>query len=75
MTHSAAANIGKQLSRLRKSRGISQMKLSKQCKLSLGCIASVEAGRRFPSFQTLIRLCEVLGAKFSLVVQKKESSK
>ena len=52
--------LGERLRSLRTQRGISQLQLAKDAKLSQSTIAHVEAGRKDPSVSTLRKIARVL---------------
>lgn len=55
----------------RKELNISQRKLSKLAGISQSNMNSIECGRRNPSVEALIRICEVLDIDFMTIPEKK----
>ena len=57
--------IAKRLRKARKEKGLTQLELSLQAGISQNMVACIEAGKRNPTFQTLIRMCRALDGQFS----------
>ncbi len=53
--------IGEQIQRIRKAKGISQVDLARASRLAQSFISSVESGRKSPTVRSLIKLAEALG--------------
>lgn len=52
--------FGIKLKEARKIRGLSQDDLQAKCKLDTSAISALENGRRKPSMETLIKICDAL---------------
>lgn len=52
--------IGKRLKALRERRGLSQYELARAAQVSQGLIWQIEAGRKNPGLETLLRLAQAL---------------
>ncbi|NPV54795.1 MAG: helix-turn-helix transcriptional regulator [Firmicutes bacterium] len=53
--------IGEQIQRIRKAKGISQADLARASGLAQSFISSVESGQKSPTVRSLIKLAEALG--------------
>lgn len=56
------------LKRLRKDRGFTQAELGKLCGVSESIISQYEKGKKNPSHEVVIKLCEVLDCTFSALI-------
>lgn len=64
----------KNIKRMRKKLGYSQMRLSELSSLSSSFIAEIETGRKFPSSSTLQKIADALGLKpHQLFIDEEES--
>ena len=53
--------IGNKLKALRTAKGMTQKNLSEQCNISCSFLNDIEKERSNPSFENLLKICEVLG--------------
>lgn len=53
--------IGNKLKSLRTAKGMTQKTLSEQCNISCSFLNDIEKERSNPSFENLLKICEVLG--------------
>jgi len=58
---STASKVGKRLSDKRKSLGLTREQLAESVGLRIGSIETTEAGRRLPTGEHILRLCEFFG--------------
>ena len=65
----------KNLKDFRKSEGISQMKLAEYCNLSIGYIAEIEIGKKFPSIDVIERIAGILKLEPSLLFKSQDENK
>ena len=56
--------LGKNLNRIRMGAGLTQERVAEKADISLRYIQWLEAGRRNPSIETLVRLHKVLGCSY-----------
>lgn len=66
--------IAKRLRKARKEKGLTQLELSLQAGISQNMVACIEAGKRNPTFQTLIRMCRALDVQLSDILKDIEPS-
>jgi len=58
---STASKVGKRISDQRKIRGLTRKQLAKSAGLKVGSIETTEAGRRLPTGEHILKLCEFFG--------------
>ncbi len=63
-----AVQVGKNISSLRRSSGLSQSGLSKRAGISLASVSSLERGINSPSLETIVRLAYALDLKPSTLI-------
>jgi len=61
-----AVEIGREIARLRKTRGWSQSDLANRLGTSQPSIARIEQGRTLPSLRTLLRIADALGVRLEV---------
>ena len=59
-------NIGEIIRYMRMNRGMSRRELAKKAGISLSAISRFEGGTRTPRLETLISICEALGARINI---------
>ena len=65
-------NLGQVIQRARIERGISQKELSRETGITRTFLSLVESGKRFPSYETLVRISSFLGKDLNeLLIQAK----
>jgi transcriptional regulator with XRE-family HTH domain len=68
----AHAALGRAIREFRQARGLSQEELALKSELDRTYVGGIERGERNPSYESLLRLTEGLGAKASEVVARAE---
>ncbi len=63
-----ATQIARELRRLRKERGWSQLELAERADLSVNYVSLIERAERLPSMEVIIQLAEVLGTTLAGVL-------
>ncbi|GFP33597.1 hypothetical protein HKBW3S42_01934 [Candidatus Hakubella thermalkaliphila] len=63
-------NIGLTVKRLREALGISLRALARRAQLTEGFLSQLERGTRLPSFDTIMKLSEVLGVHPSTLLEE-----
>jgi len=53
--------FGKRLKQLRRNKGLTQAQLAEAARVSVDLISNIERGVNAPSFDTVEKICEVLG--------------
>ena len=66
----ALGAIGRNVSRLRRARGLSQEELAHAAELRQAYLSQLEAGKRNPTIRTLIRIAEALGVPLSGLIDE-----
>ena len=61
--------IANRLRKARKEKGITQLELSLQAGISQNMVACIEAGKRNPTFQTIIKMCRALDVRLSDILK------
>ena len=61
-------NIGQNIKKIRKSKGLSQIQLSKISKVAQSSISEYETGGVEPNLRTLIRLAKALGVSVESIL-------
>lgn len=67
-----SADIGAEIRRIRKERGISALKLSEKCGVSWTHIYKIETGTHGTSLTALSKICESLGVNMADVMPKSQ---
>jgi transcriptional regulator with XRE-family HTH domain len=68
-------NLGQVIQRTRDEKGVSQEKLSKRTGITRTYLSLVENGKRFPSYDTLVRISSFLGKDLNgLLIEAKLDS-
>lgn len=65
--------LGKRLKYFRDQRGLSQLQLAKDSKLSQSTIAQIESGRKDPSVQTLRKIAKVLDTELATLFAENDT--
>ena len=60
LDHSLQINVGKQIQKLRESRGLSQQDLAAKCNFEKSNMSRLEAGRVNPTLSTLEKVAKAL---------------
>ena len=68
------AQVIKLLREERERRGISKYVLSAQCGLAQQTISYMERGLRHPSFETILRIADGIGADLPDIIQKAQAN-
>jgi transcriptional regulator with XRE-family HTH domain len=66
--------FGKELQKLRRKKGWSQMKLAMEAGLHLNALGNLERGQRSPSLHTVMVLCRALGVPAAELIAAVEKS-
>jgi ribosome-binding protein aMBF1 (putative translation factor) len=66
--------LGKALAAARQRAGLTQAQVAKRAKTSQPYIASLEAGRRVPSFETLHRVASAIGLRLTVGLQGRRAA-
>ena len=66
-------NLGKILKRMRQKAGLRQEDLAKMLNVERVIVANWERGAKYPSLNTMVRLCEIFGVTLDQLVGRKES--
>lgn len=61
--------IARRLRKARKEKNMTQLELSLQAGISQNMVACIEAGKRNPTFQTLIYMCRALDVQLSDILK------
>lgn len=61
-------NVGDAIKNLRKSKGISQKELAKNCGLTANSMCSIEKNESFPSKDSMEKICKALGIPVSYLM-------
>jgi len=56
-------NFGKRVAHFRDLKYLTQERLAELCGLAISSIASIESGKSFPKYDTLVKLIDVLGVE------------
>lgn len=73
MNSALAADIGKRIRKLRKARGWSQAELARRLKVNKSTVGFYETGERSPSFEVLLRMCDVFLVTTDYILRGLES--
>lgn len=63
------AVVGRNVRRLRESRGMTQEQLAFEAQIDLTYVGGIERGRRNPSLMVMARLAEALGAELKELLE------
>ena len=63
------AVVGRNVRRLRESRGLTQEQLAFEAQIDLTYVGGIERGRRNPSLMVMARLAEALGAELKELLE------
>ncbi|MEG2686694.1 MAG: helix-turn-helix transcriptional regulator [Christensenellaceae bacterium] len=61
--------FGKRLNEARKAKGITSERLSELCEVNATHIRGIEGGRRFPSVELLVKMCNALQTSPNYLLQ------
>lgn len=67
------AFIGREILKQRKEIGLSQLDLAIACKMTAPAISQIENGKRINNLQSLSNICEAMGVKLSVIVNRAET--
>ena len=62
-------NIGEKIKYFRQQRNISREVLSNLLKISIHTLSKYEQGQREPSYETLIKICEILNVSINDILE------
>lgn len=67
MRKTSTIKIGKNLQKIRKSNGYTQEKLAEKIEVSVRYISDIEQNRAKPSYEVLIRICNLFGVSLDQI--------
>ena len=72
MTNSTAKLISENIKKIRKTKGLTQEKLSELCGISTDYLSEIERGKKLPSLKRLIMIAEKLEIKIVELFSEQE---